>query len=279
MTIISASRRSDIPAFFPDWFMTRVREGWFERVNPYNPRQRSRVSLAPEAVTAIVFWSKNPRPLLSHLDELERRGYRFYVQYTLNPYDGRFEPGLPTLAERLDTFHALAALLGPERVIWRYDPIILSSVTPVSWHLEQAGVLADLLREKTRRLTISFLDRYGSVERRLALLARNKGISCRDLAAPENRGALEELAAGLGRIGGAHGLEVMTCCEEMDLERFGIGHGSCIDGELIRALVGGKGTFPRDRNQRPCCRCAASVDLGWYGSCGYGCVYCYARRG
>jgi hypothetical protein len=278
MQIISASRRSDIPAFFADWFMTRIREGWFERVNPYNRRQTARVSLAPADVAAIVFWSKNPRPLLCHLDELEFRGYRYYVQFTLNPYDSSFEPGLPPLAERLDIFRELAGRIGPHRVIWRYDPVILSSVTPVPWHLERAEELAGVLEGSTERLTISFLDFYGRVGKRLQRLGGEQGIVCRDLVSPEAAGELEFLAEGLGRIARAHGLGVVSCSEEVDLGCFGISHGSCIDGELIRQVRGEAGIFRRDRNQRPACRCAASVDMGRYDSCGYGCVYCYARR-
>jgi hypothetical protein len=279
MKIISASRRSDIPAFHADWFMERVREGWFERVNPLNPRQRSRVSLAPAEVAAIVFWSKNPRPLMPHLDELERRGYCVCFQYTLNPYDGILEPGLPPLAERIDTFRRLGERLGPERVFWRYDPIILSSVTPVDWHLEWLDRLCGEVAGGTARLTISFLDVYARVGKRLGRLERERGIVCRDLAAPGETAERERLAAGLGGLGVAYGLKVVTCSEELDLTRFGIGQGSCIDGEVIRGLRGEEGSFPRDRNQRSACRCAVSVDMGRYDSCGYGCLYCYARRG
>lgn len=279
MTIISASRRSDIPAFHAEWFMGRIREGVFDRINPFNPGQTSRVSLAPEDLDAIVLWSKNPRPLLPHLDELDSRGYRYYFQFTLNPYDGIFEPGLPPLEERIDTFRELAGRVGKARVIWRYDPIILSPVTSVEWHLERAGELASALSGGTERLVISFLDFYGKVGKRLEKLRLESGIKCTDIAAPELRGELERLAAGLGAIAAADGLRIFTCSEEADLAGFGLDHGSCIDGDLIRELWGGEGRFRRDRHQRPACRCAASVDMGRYDSCGYGCVYCYARRG
>lgn len=258
--------------------MARIREGWFERVNPYNRHQTSRVSLAPGDVAAIVFWSKNPRPLLAHLDELDARGYCSIIQFTLNPYDSVFEPGLPPLMERIDTCRELAAKLGAGRVLWRYDPVILSNLTPVAWHLERAGELAGALQGSTERLTISFLDFYGRMGKRLQRLGAEQGIVCRDLATPAAAGEVTQLAAGLGVIAAAHGLRLVTCSEELDLDRFGIGHGSCIDGELIRELRGGVEPFPRDRNQRPACRCATSVDMGRYDSCGYRCVYCYARR-
>jgi len=278
MTIISASRRSDIPAFHADWFMTRIREGYFERVNPYNRRQVSRISLAPANVEAIVFWSKNPRPFLPHLAELDSRGYQYYFQFTLNPYGEEFEPGLPALRERIDTFRELAARIGPARVVWRYDPVILSSATPVAWHLEAVEELAAALRGRAERLVISFLDFYGKVRSRLEKLHRSSGIACADITLPGMEAQLERLAAGMGRIGAAHGLSVFSCAEEVALERFGIEHGSCIDGDMIRELRGGGGRFLRDKSQRPACRCARSVDMGVYDSCAYGCLYCYARR-
>jgi len=279
MTIISASRRSDIPAFHADWFMTRIREGYFERVNPYNRRQVKRISLAPAEVDAIVFWSKNPRPLMPHLAELDSRGYQYYFQFTLNPYGEEFEPGLPQLRERIDTFRELAGRIGPARVVWRYDPVILSSATPVAWHLESVEALAAALRGATQRLVISFLDFYGKAGKRLEKLRQESGISCADITLPGMEPELERLAAGMGGIGAAHGLCVSSCAEEVALERFGISHGSCIDGDLIRELRGGSGPFRRDRSQRPACRCAESADMGVYDSCGYDCLYCYARRG
>lgn len=278
MTIISASRRSDIPAFHADWFMERIREGSFLRINPFNPRQTKEVRLDPGEVDAIVFWSKNPCPLLPHLGELDSRGYCYYFQFTLNRYGPEFEPGLPPLRERIGTFRQLAERVGSKRVVWRYDPVILSSATPVDWHLESVEELAMTLGGATERLVISFLDFYGKAGRRLEALRRSRGIACSDVTLPGLEQELERLAAGIGRIGAAHGLKVLSCAEDADLERFGIVHGSCIDGELIRELRGGEGRFRRDRSQRPACRCAGSVDMGTYDSCGYGCLYCYARR-
>jgi len=123
--IISASRRTDIPAFYADWFMTRIREGFFHRVNPFNSKQVSAFSLKPEHLDAICFWTKNPKPLLQHLDELDQQGYNYYFQFTLNPYNKTFEPHVPALEERIATFKELAGRIGSERVVWRYDPIIL----------------------------------------------------------------------------------------------------------------------------------------------------------
>ena len=278
MAIISASRRTDIPAFFADWFMNRIREGHFHRINPYNTGQSREFSLATEDVDAIVFWSKNPRPLMKHLDELDRRGYRYYFQFTLNPYGPDFEPHLPEPAERLATFGELAARIGANKVVWRYDPVILSSETPVDWHLERLSAMAQELSGKTERLMFSFLDFYGSVNRRLTELERSRGIRLFDLAAADRREEMLSFAAGLKRIAGNNGMEVFSCAEREDFREAGIGHGSCIDGALIRGLFGSDRVFARDRNQRQECLCAVSVDMGMYNTCSFRCVYCYANR-
>lgn len=278
MPIISASRRTDIPAFFSGWFMERVREGFFLRINPCNKTQVKRISLAPEDVDAIVFWSKNPGPLIPHLDELDARGYRYYFQFTINPYTPPLEPNLPPLNERIETFLEISGKLGPSRVIWRYDPVILSSSAPVEWHLERMGEMAAALGGATERLVLSFLDFYGRASKRLDLLAKKSGITFLDIASPEKRPELERLACGLRAMAESHGLKVFTCAEEADLSRFGIQHASCIDGDLIGDIWGIPKNFRRDRSQRPACRCAESVDMGTYGSCGHGCVYCYAAR-
>ena len=277
MAIISASRRTDIPAFFADWFMSRVREGHFYRINPFNTGQVKGVSLAPEDVDAIVFWSKNPRPLMEHLEELDRRGYRYYFQFTLNPYGPVFEPYLPTLAERLAAFRELAGRIGANKVVWRYDPVILSSETPVEWHLERISAMAEELSGKTDRLVFSFLDFYGKVKNRLKELERRYGIRLYDIAAADNRDKMLSFAAGLKQIGENNGMEVLSCAEQEEFREAGIGHGSCIDGSLIRDLFGVDRTFARDKNQRGECLCVESVDMGMYNTCSFQCAYCYAN--
>jgi DNA repair photolyase len=275
--IISASRRTDIPAFYADWFMSRVREGFFYRVNPFNSSQVTGFSLKPEDVDAVCFWTKNPRPLLMHLDELDERGLNYYFQFTLNPYDRTFEPHVPPLQERIETMKALAGRIGPDRVVLRYDPIILSSVTTASWHLEQAARMAGLLKGATCRLVFSFCDFYGKGQGRLHRAVQRTGITLEEIAAPENREALEEIARGFREIADSHGLEIFTCSEEVDLSAFGIEHGACIDGELIRKLFGGKASVKKDKNQRAACKCVESVDMGSYNSCSFRCAYCYAN--
>ncbi len=275
--IISASRRTDIPAFYADWFMNRVRAGYFYRVNPFNSRQISGFSLKPEHVDAICFWTRNPRPLLPHLAELDERGLNYYFQFTLNAYDRTFEPNLPPLDERIETMIELAGRIGPERVVWRYDPIILSNVTSAAWHLDQAIRIASRVKDATRRLVVSFCDFYGKGEGRLGKSLQGTGIRLADITAPEQRAVLEEVACGFGKIAVSHRLEIFSCSEAVDLAAFGIEHGACIDPNLIRKLGGVAASGRKDSNQRADCNCVESVDMGAYNSCRYRCAYCYAN--
>lgn len=275
--IISASRRTDIPAFYADWFMTRVREEYFHRVNPYNSRQVTGFSLKPEDVDAICFWTKNPQPLMQHLPELDGRGLHYYFQFTLNPYDTVFEPNIPPLPERIETMLELAGRIGPDRVVWRYDPVILSGITPVAWHLERAEQIAGLLTGATRRLMFSFYDFYGKGKGRLNRALAGTGIALEDITAPEWGEALGRIARGFREIAEHHSLQIFTCSEEVELAAIGIGHGACIDGDLIRELFGVTVSSRKDRNQRDACRCAPSVDMGMYNSCRFRCAYCYAN--
>ncbi len=275
--IISASRRTDIPAFYPDWFMKRVREGFFYRVNPFNSKQVSGFSLKPEDVDAICFWTKNPRPLMKHLNELEEMGLKYYFQFTLNPYSNIFEPNTPPLQERIATMIELAEHIGPERIVWRYDPIILSSITPVEWHLEQAECIASKLKDATRRLVFSFYDFYGKGQGRLNKALQGTGIKLEDITSPVHKDALEQVAFGFKEIADCHGLQIFSCSEDIDLAAIGIEHGACIDGKLISELFGATAVDNKDKNQRESCGCVESADMGMYNTCHFRCAYCYAN--
>jgi hypothetical protein len=275
--IISASRRTDIPACYSEWFMQRIRAGYFYRVNPYNSRQVSGFSLQPEDLDAICFWTKNPQPLLPFLDELDGRGFRFYFQFTLNPYGTEFEPGVAQLDERIATFRELANRIGPERVIWRYDPIIVSSVTPVAWHLEQAERIAGRLHQATCRLVFSFCDFYGKGNGRLYKALAGSGITLQDITAPDMSTDRDRLVHGFRSIADSHMLQLFSCSETIDLSAFGVESGACIDGKLIQALFGGDPSLIKDKYQRPACGCVAAVDMGSYNTCRLGCTYCYAN--
>lgn len=277
MAIISASRRTDIPAFYAQWFMERVRRGFFHRVNPFNPRQVRRVSLKPEDVDTIVFWTKNPGPLLPSLAELDDRGFSYYFQFTLNPYGHPFEPNLPPLGERIETFRTLGAMIGPGRVVWRYDPLILSSLTPPEYHRELFGRTATELRGSTGRIMFSFLDFYGKAKSRLSAIERDRGIVFHDIRGEEFRNGRWELLKEMRACAAENGMELYSCAEEEELEGIGIRHGHCIDAGLVRELSGSSAPLSRDRHQRRECGCAVSVDVGMYNSCPFRCAYCYAN--
>ena len=277
--IISASRRTDIPACYPEWFMGRIREGFFHTTNPFNPKQVSSHSLLPTDVDMIVFWTKNPKPLVPHLPELDHRGYRYYFQYTLNDYPSWLEPSLPAVDERIEVFVRLSNMLGHERVIWRYDPIILSTETPVDYHIERIGSIAEHIGGYSERLTISFLDFYSKIKGRIQKLERDRQIKLWDIADGHHGDELDQLCCAISEIAVQNGLEVVTCCEKVDLGRYGIRHGSCIDARLIKRLTGADKNFIKDLGQRSDCLCAISVDMGAYNTCRNRCTYCYANLG
>ena len=218
--IISASRRTDLPAFYTDWFMNRIRAGFCTVPNPFNPQQISRISLSPEDVDVIVFWTRNPRPLLPHLAELDQRGYRYYFQYTLLDYPRPIETSTPPTAVAIENFQALAGQIGPERVIWRYDPILFSAQTGASFHLETYTRLAENLHGYTRRSVISVLTFYAKLQSRFEALAEQglPVVNIQDRQGPR----FAELMRSLVDVAAANQMQVYSCASELDLQSYGI---------------------------------------------------------
>ena len=263
--IISASRRTDIPTYYSEWFFNRLREGYVLVRNPMNARQISRISLSPEAVDGIVFWTKNPVPMLSRLGELEP--YPYYFQFTLTAYGRDVEPNLPGKnGVLIPAFQELSRMAGRERVVWRYDPIFLSDRYTVEYHCRYFRVLAAKLGEYTEKCTVSFLDFYRSTARNM------RSLHIREMTAVQQREMMERFS----EIAGEYGLYIDTCSEAISLEDLGISHASCVDRERLERIGGYRLNVGRDRNQRKECGCAASVDIGAYDTCGNGCLYCYA---
>jgi len=274
--IISASRRTDIPAFFGEWFVNRLRAGFCRVVNPFNPKQVSRVSLAPGDVDAIVFWTKDAQPFLFRIDDIERMGFRTLFLYTLNDYPLALEPRLPPVRQRVATFLRLADRLGPDRVVWRYDPILLSRELDVAYHLGTFDRLAGLLDGATERVIISFVDLYRKTERRLKAVEDETGdMFCRDpLGHPE----LDRLVRGLVDIAGRRHMEIQSCCEDTRLRDQGVKAGKCIDDEQMRRVFGIDVNAHKHAGQRLNCGCVVSRDVGANDTCRHGCAYCYAVR-
>jgi hypothetical protein len=272
--IISASRRTDIPAFYSRWFINRIRAGYCTVPNPFNPQQVSTISLAPQDVEVIVFWTRHARPLLPFLGELDRSGYRYYFQYTLMDNPRLLDPRTPSLDVALDTFYRLADCVGPERVIWRYDPIVFSQATGASFHCERFAHIAGALRGRTRRVVISVMDLYRKTERRLRQLA-DQGLEVASYSGrPSAR--FDGLMGDLVQAACQNGMEITSCAEEIDLRPYGIRPGKCIDDEYIRRVFGLAVGARKDPTQREACGCVVSRDIGMYDSCLFGCRYCYA---
>ncbi len=274
--IISASRRTDIPAFYAEWFMNRIRAGTCTVPNPFNPSQVSRVALTPEDVEVIVFWTRYPRPLFRHLGELERRGYRYYFQYTVMGNPRAIDTKGPALGASLRTFGELADRIGPERVIWRYDPIVFTPRTGADFHRRNYENIARSLKGHTRRSVISVVDVYRKSKQRLAELAE-QGCEVLDWreAARDRYIALMRVIA---EIGEANGMEVVSCAEKDDLRAYGIRPGKCVDDKLIAGVFGIEVPGKKDPSQRKDCGCVVSKDIGMYDTCPFGCRYCYATK-
>lgn len=271
--IISASRRTDLPAFYGRWFGHRLAAGWCLVPNPFNAKQVGRVDLTPGAVDAFVFWTKNPRPFFLLLDELDRLGHRYYFQFTLNHYPGPLEPGLPPLDERLASFKALSARLGPQRVVWRYDPIVISNRTDWDYHARVFAGLCAGLAGFTERVMLSLVHPYAKTRRRLAAL-EGQGFRFNFEAKEDPRTG--ELLVRMARTAREAGIEPHSCAADPDWATYGISPGACVDGGLIAGLWGLDNAWPRDPGQRGSCRCSLSRDIGINHTCRHDCAYCYA---
>jgi DNA repair photolyase len=310
--IVSASRATDIPAFYARWFLRRLEKGYLVWINPFN-QQRRPVSFARTRV--VVFWSKNPAPLLEAkvLEALDNhefsrpgtqgslfaaergRGIHYYFQFTLNDYEAeRLEPGVPPLARRIETFKRLAEKIGKEKVIWRFDPLLrVPGRLEPEQLLEKIERVGERIKGYTEKLVISFADirAYRAVRQNL----KREGIDATDMEEEK----IHAIARGLGKLREKWGLQIASCAERYDLEQYGIARNHCVDGELIYRLFGKEdedgalrehllGSSKRntlvpnwngrkDKGQRGACGCVVSKDIGQYCTCPHACVYCYAN--
>lgn len=268
--IISASRRTDIPAFYTRWLMGRLRAGYCEVRNPFNAAQVSRISLVPADVTALVFWTRDPRPLLPHLPAIVAMGHEPFFLSTLLDNPRPLDPKCPGPEVSLPTFARLAEVL-PGRITWRYDPIVLTTATPPDWHRRTFARLAAALSGHTDRVVVSFVEPYRKIGKRMAALAE-AGFAPLDLA-PEER---LRLLVDLRDMAASHGMALTTCCQPECFEAAGIPAARCIDAAWISARTGRAIPTAKDSGQRPRCGCAPSRDIGTYDRCLFGCAYCYA---
>lgn len=293
--IVSASRATDIPAFYADWFFSRLRKGYSAWTNPFNG-VRSFVSYRD--VRMIVFWSKNPAPLLPYLEELEKRDIHCGIQFTLNNYEGEgLEPRLPSLDKRVATFRQLTEVQGKGKVIWRFDPLVLSDRMDVDNLLERVRRVGDQLHGYTDKLVFSFAD-ISSYRKVTANLDR-EGFPCREFTQAE----MLRFAKGIQLLNKEWNYELATCAEEISLvEAFGIHPNKCVDDDwMIRHFPADKVLMEhlgveiipadlfhpegalrktkdnKDKGQRLHCGCVSSKDIGEYNTCPHLCAYCYAN--
>lgn len=263
--ILSASRRSDIPAFYTEWFFNRLNDGYVLVRNPMNYHQVSRVALNPDVIDCIVFWTKDPTNMLNKLGLLKE--YNYYFQVTINPYDSRIERNVVSKKNVIESFRKLSTLIGKKRMIWRYDPIILTDKIDIEYHSKNFDILAGKLKNYTGRCIISFVDMYRKSERNMKNL---NGVII-------NNEDMVEIGKRLSEIAIRYGLKMATCSELIDLSSMGIEHAKCIDDNLIADILGENIIIQKDKNQRDVCGCVASIDIGAYNTCKHGCLYCYAN--
>jgi hypothetical protein len=292
--IVSASRSTDIPAFYGDWFIARLNAGYVKWKSPFGG---SPVYVSFARTRLFVFWSKNPGPFLRHLDCLDQRGFLYYFLYTLNDYDMEgLEPGVPSCEERIRTFECLSRRIGKGRVVWRFDPLVISDKISVQDLLDKIQRIGDRIAPFTERLVFSFIniEKYVKVQRNLE---RQGFVSVREFTDDE----IEEFCTGLATLNEQWGLTITVCGERRDLSRYGIGRGQCIsfdlitqqfrdDRELMEFLhpacqqtlagtthVADPSRHLKDPGQRNTCRCIVSKDIGQYSTCMHLCAYCYAN--
>ncbi len=306
--IISASRSTDIPAFYAKWFIDRLKKGYVIWYNPFN-QQPTYVSF--KNCKVIVFWTKNPKPMIPYLSELDSLGIKYYFQYTLNDYQQEgFEPNVLSLERRIEIFKELSTLIGKEKVIWRFDPFILTDrITPREL-LTRVWTIGNKLKGYTNKLVFSFIDikAYRKVQNNL--FRETEVFTKENIDSAEfNKLQIDEVVSGLVKIREAWAednwhITMATCAEDIDLAKYQIEHNRCIDGELMKQIFADDkdliyylnyGELPKedlfgietnislspeklkDKGQRKSCGCMISKDIGMYNTCSHFCVYCYAN--
>lgn len=264
--ILSVSRRTDIPNYYSDWFLNRIKDGYVYVRNPMNAHQVSKIDISPEVVDCIVFWTKNPEPMIKRLDELT--AYNFYFQFTLTGYGKDMECNVPHKKEKMiPVFQKLSNVIGCEKVIWRYDPIVFTKKYTPEYHLKAFEQIATSIKGYTKRCVISFVDVYVKNKKNMDLL------NSYDLDNPK----LIEFAKEISRIAKENGMTIGSCAESIDLDECGIEHNCCIDKKLIESIIGCRLKVEKDKNQRQECRCMESIEIGTYNTCKNACKYCYAN--
>ena len=268
--VISVSRRTDIPAFYGRWFMRRIEEGFAGVVNPFGG-QRFVVSLKPEDVVAFVFWSKDFTPFIENLKPIEQMGYRFYFNYTVTCLSQVFESNV-NQTRAAETLKLLSRMYSPAHINWRFDPIIISSVSGRDFYVERFRRLAEQFEGCTERCYVSFVTEYGKVKKNFAEMQARTGVE----SIETSRQFKIELAGELADIAAGHGMQMYSCCGQY-LVGDKVKKAHCIDGAIIERLFYPEGLVYSEKGTRTECGCSESKDIGTYDTCPHGCIYCYAN--
>lgn len=292
--IISASRSTDIPTFYADWFVDRWKKGYIKWKNPFNGVP---LYVSFKNTRVVVFWTKNPIPLMKHLDFLDEKIKNYYFQFTLNDYEKEgFEGKVPKLENRIKTFIELSERIGKERVIWRFDPMILTNNINVNELLRRVDYIGSQLNQYTNKLVFSFADI--SIYKKVSNNLKKEQIAYIEFT----QDTMHRFASGLQELNNKWGLDIATCAEAIPLEQYGVSHNKCIDDDLMIEIFGGdkplmeflgvefgepdlfddaqgikKTRALNDKGQREDCGCIMSKDIGQYNTCPHECVYCYAN--
>lgn len=261
--IINTGARTDIPAFFSTWFLNRVKEGFVYVRNPYYKEQVTRYKLTPDVVDCLIFCTKNPRPILPRLHEIDAFASYWFV--TITPYGRDIEPNVPPVNEVIRDFQILSEILGSNRICWRYDPILIEERYTVEHHIEEFRKMAKELSGYTAECVISFIDLYEKTKRNFP------GI--REVSTEEQI----QLAKGFSQIGKQYSISVKTCAEAANLCQYGIQSSGCITEDVIEKAIGMKLKNIRRKPNRSNCGCIPNRDIGAYNTCPHGCKYCYAN--
>lgn len=266
--IISASRRTDIPGFFGDWFINRLKDGYLLIRNPMNTKQVSRIAISPDRVECLVFWTKNPsESFIDSLKIIDDFGFPYYFLFTITPYGNGIEKNLPDKKIVINKFKKISQTIGKDKIIWRYDPIFINNYYNAEYHKKSFDNLLENLKDHTEKCIISFVDKYPRISKRL------DSNQIFELSLEKKIAISTSFSESIKNTN----LTIETCCEDIDLSGLNIKHGHCIDGNLINKITDNKYIFTKDKVQRDLCGCIESVDIGTYNTCRNNCLYCYAN--
>lgn len=261
--ILNTGSRTDIPAFYSDWFVNRIREGYVLARNPYAPSQVTRYRLTPKVIDILTFCTKNPQPMLDRLRELSEYSCLWYV--TITSYGRDVEPFVPNAEQVQESFKRLSRAVGKERVIWRYDPVFLSDVYSLEYHVERFEAMAGSLAPFTDQCVVSFLDLYEKTKRNFP--------GVREVAWQDQKRLIEAFS----RIAVKNHMQIHLCCEKKALETDHVDARGCMTQEVLERAIGMRLRVPKRKRARPACDCLLGADIGAYNTCGHGCRYCYAN--